>query len=133
VEGNWGLGESVVSGEVNPDRFLFDKETKDLESSINRKTQMVVYRSSGIAMTDVPPDMQDQPCVCKEELLEILRISLDVENHFNMPQDMEWVVDLDLPFPENLYWVQARPAKFTKKREDESEYLAELMTRVFKT
>jgi pyruvate,water dikinase len=45
---------------------------------------------------------------------------------------MEWVVDFDLPFPQNIFWVQARPAKFTKKKEDDAEYIAELMTRVFK-
>lgn len=132
VEGNWGLGESVVSGEVNPDHFLIDKASFDIESTINCKTKMVVYRSSGTAMSDVPQDMQQQACLCKDEILEIVRVSLDVEKHFNAPQDMEWVVDLDLPFPENLFWVQARPAKFTKKTQDDSEYIAELMTRVFK-
>ena len=132
VEGNWGLGESVVSGEVNPDHFLVDKETKDIESTISEKTKMVVYRSSGTATTDVPGDMQNQACLSKEELLEIVRVSLDVEKHFNTPQDMEWVVDFDLPFPQNIFWVQARPAKFTKKKEDDAEYIAELMTRVFK-
>jgi pyruvate,water dikinase len=45
---------------------------------------------------------------------------------------MEWVFDPDQPFPDNLYWVQTRPAKFTKKKESEDEYLAELMTRIFK-
>ncbi|MBN1103252.1 MAG: PEP/pyruvate-binding domain-containing protein [Deltaproteobacteria bacterium] len=132
VEGNWGLGESVVSGEVNPDHFLVDKETLEFERTINRKTRMVVYRSTGTVMSDVPEELQDQPCICKEELLEIVRISLDVERHFNTPQDMEWVVDHDLPLPQNLYWVQARPAKFTRKKEDDAEYIAELMTRVFK-
>jgi pyruvate,water dikinase len=132
VEGNWGLGESVVSGEVNPDHFLVDKETRDVESTVNQKPKMVVYRSSGTATCDVPQDMQNQPCLSKEEVLEIVRVSLDVEKHFNTPQDMEWVVDFDLPFPENIFWVQARPAKFTKKKEDDAEYIAELMTRVFK-
>jgi len=133
VEGNWGLGESVVSGEVNPDHFLVDKESLDIETTISQKTKMVVYRSSGTATADVPQDMQNQSCVCNDEILEIVRVSLDVEKYFNTPQDMEWVVDLDLPFPQNIFWVQARPAKFTKKKQDDAEYIAELMTRVFKS
>jgi pyruvate,water dikinase len=133
VEGNWGLGESVVSGEVNPDCFLIDKETKEIQSTVNLKKKMVVYRSSGTATTEVPKEMQLQPCVEKHELKEIARIAQDVETHFSQPQDMEWVLDLDLPFPDNIFWVQTRPAKFSKKKESESEYLAELMTRVFKT
>jgi len=132
VEGNWGLGESVVSGDVEPDHFLVDKETLEIVSTVSRKTRMLVYRSTGTAMTDVAAEMQNQPCISKEELLEIVRVSLDVENHFKTPQDMEWVVDLDLPVPENLFWVQARPAKFAQKKQDDAEYIAELMTRVFK-
>jgi pyruvate,water dikinase len=117
VEGNWGLGESVVSGEVNPDHFLVDKETMEIEGTVNQKTKMVVYRSSGTVMADVPQDMQHQPCLSKEEVREIARISLEVEKHFNTPQDMEWAVDLDLPFPQNIFWVQARPAEFTRKKQ----------------
>jgi pyruvate,water dikinase len=132
VEGNWGLGESVVSGEVNPDHFLIDKETLGIESTVNEKTKMVVYRSSGTATVEVPRDMRSKPCLTGEEIQEIVRVSLDVEKHFNTPQDMEWVVDLDLPFPQNVFWVQARPAKFSKEKQDDAEYIAELMTRVFK-
>jgi pyruvate,water dikinase len=117
VEGNWGLGESVVSGEVTPDHFLVDKETMDIESTVNRKTKMVIYRSSGTVMADVPQDMQNQPCLSKEEVLEIARISLEVEKHFNTPQEMEWAVDLDLPFPQNVFWVQARAAEFKGKKQ----------------
>jgi pyruvate,water dikinase len=132
VEGNWGLGESVVSGEVNPDHFVVDKETKAIECNISCKTKMVVYRGLGTSTADVPKDIQNQPCLSTSEVLEIARISLDVEKYFNTPQDMEWVVDPDLPFPENIFWVQARPAKFSKKKENDAEYIAELMTRVFK-
>jgi pyruvate, water dikinase len=132
IEGNWGLGESVVSGEVNPDHFLVDKQSMESECTINRKTKMMVYRSSGTAMADVPEDMQNETCLSREEIREIARVSLEVEKHFNTPQDMEWAVDLDLPFPQNIFWVQARPAKVTKKKQDDAEYIAELMTRVFK-
>jgi pyruvate,water dikinase len=132
VEGNWGLGESVVSGDVNPDHFVVDKETKAIECNISCKMKMVVYRGLGTSTADVPKDIQNQPCLSTSEVLEIARISLDVEKYFNTPQDMEWAVDPDLPFPENIFWVQARPAKFSKKKENEAEYIAELMTRVFK-
>ncbi|MEI8181577.1 MAG: PEP/pyruvate-binding domain-containing protein [Desulfomonile sp.] len=132
VEGNWGLGESVVSGEITPDQFIVDKECGDSECIIGNKTKMVCYHTSGIRTTDVPKDMQGEACLKPDELQEIVRISKQVEDHFQVPQDMEWVIDQDLPFPENVFWVQARPAKFTKKKENDAEYLAELMTRIFK-
>ncbi len=133
VEGNWGKGESVVSGECTPDSFLVDKESRSVVSStISQKTKMVVYKRDGIGMVSVPSDKQEAPCITMPELEEIVRIALEVESYFDMPQDMEWVFDDDMPFPDNLFWVQTRPAKYSAKKEDDSEYLAELMTRIFK-
>lgn len=132
VEGNWGLGESVVSGDINPDQFVVDKENGCVDCTVNKKTRMIVYKDSGTAMTEVPEDLQCKRCVDEEELREIVRIARQVEAHFNCPQDMEWVLDVTGCCPHNLYWVQARPAKFSKAKEKESEYLAELMTRMFK-
>jgi len=132
VEGNWGLGESVVSGEVTPDCFIVDKESGETETTVCRKLNMVVYKKTGTGMTRVPSDMQEKACLSKAELEEIVRIAKNVEAHFDMPQDMEWVFDADITFPENLFWVQTRPAKYTQKKESDDEYLAELMTRIFK-
>lgn len=133
VEGNWGLGESVVSGEITPDCFIVDKATGETETTISEKLHMVVYKKSGTGTIQVPKDLQSKPCIDKTELEEIVRIAKKTEAHFDIPQDMEWVFDKDISFPGNLYWVQTRPAKYTQKKEDDSEYLAELMTRIFKT
>lgn len=131
VEGNWGLGESVVSGEITPDTFVVDEETREVQEEINPKTKMVVYQDKGTIMVDVPANMQTHPCLTRQELLEIVRVARQVEKHFGVPQDMEWVIDEALQCPDSLYWVQARPAKFAVKKETDSEYLAELMTRLF--
>jgi pyruvate,water dikinase len=132
IEGNWGLGESVVSGEITPDQFIIDKDTGETQTTIAQKTKMVAYSSSGTSIMSIPNELRDRPCLAERELREIARVSKEVENHFQLPQDMEWVVDDELPFPENVFWVQTRPAKFTKTKRDDSEYLAELMTRIFK-
>ena len=55
VEGNFGLGESVVSGEITPDSFIVNKKDMCVESrSIGEKTKMVVYGESGTTVEDVP-------------------------------------------------------------------------------
>jgi pyruvate,water dikinase len=132
IEGNWGLGESVVSGQITPDQFTVDKACGEFECVISDKTEMVCYSPTGIGFRKVPEPLRCKPCVNEEELWEIASVAKKVEAHFNVPQDMEWVVDSDLPFPENIFWVQARPAKYAAKKENESEYLAELMSRVFR-
>ena len=132
VEGNWGLGESVVSGEITPDQFVVEKSTGICESTISTKNRMVCYGRTGTKIAEVPKPLQCESCLNPSELSEIVRIATDVENYFNAPQDMEWVVDQDLSFPENIYWVQARPAKYNKTKQDDSQYLADLMSQIFR-
>jgi len=133
IEGNWGLGESVVSGEMNPDNFIVDKASLAIEKKINRKTQWVVPNGRGTRKAEVPAELQDLPCLEDDEILEIVRIARNVEDHFGVPQDMEWVVDKDLGFPESVIWVQARPAKYTAKKADaDTEYLLDRMTQLFR-
>jgi pyruvate,water dikinase len=133
VEGNWGLGESVVSGEITPDQFIIDKACGDFECVLGEKNKMVCFHSAGTRVESVPADLRKMACLEENELKEIVRVAQNVEAHFGVPQDMEWVVDKDAAFPENIYWVQTRPAKYTqKKKEDDAVYLAELMSRIFK-
>ena len=133
IEGNWGLGESVVAGEINPDNFIVNKSSMSIEKKVNKKTRCVVSTANGTVKADVPAHLQELPCLEDEEIRELVRIALGVEKHFGMPQDMEWVVDQDLPFPENVIWVQARPAKFTAQRKEaDADYIVDQMARLFR-
>jgi pyruvate,water dikinase len=132
IEANWGLGESVVSGAVNPDSFTVDKDTLEIQKKVSTKTRCVICAGEGTAVVDVPSEKQALPCLNDDEILEITRIAKQTEAHFGVPQDMEWVVDDKLPFPESIIWVQARPAKFASRDKDEEiEYLLDQMVRFF--
>ncbi len=134
VEGNFGLGESVVSGEITPDSFVVHKRDMNIESSsVAEKTKMVIYDTAGTCLCDVSDDLKHQPCLEECEILEIVRIAKDVEAHFGAPQDMEWVVDKRFSFPESIFWVQARGAKYTKKEaHKDEEYVIDLMLQLFR-
>jgi pyruvate,water dikinase len=133
VEGNWGLGESVASGEMTPDHFVVAKETGAIDRTVHRKTRWVVSTGAGTANADLPEALRDVPCLTDDELREIARVAMEVERHFGVPQDMEWVVDRDLPLPQSVFWVQARPAKYAPKtRAAEIDYLVEQMARLFR-
>jgi pyruvate,water dikinase len=46
---------------------------------------------------------------------------------------MEWVVDKDLPPGQNVFWLQARSARYVKvKKAEEIDYLIDLMVMIFK-
>lgn len=133
IEGNWGLGESVVSGDITPDNFIVNKATRAIERKVSKKTRCVISTGNGTIKADVPLHQQDIACLEDEEIQELVRIALSVEKHFGMPQDMEWVVDRDLPFPENVIWVQARPAKFNAKRKEaDADYIVDQMAMLFR-
>jgi pyruvate, water dikinase len=124
IEGNWGLGESVVSGSVTPDKWVVDKVVLEIvKSTISSKDLEFVFdESSGRArMLNVPSDRQSIPCLPDEEVLELARLGKRLEQHYHAPQDIEWTVDRDLPFPGNIFFVQTRPETIWSKKRSEGK------------
>jgi pyruvate,water dikinase len=112
IEGSWGLGEAVVSGSVTPDTYVVDKRTlKILEKRIAEKTHEVVRDpSSGQTVkVEVPPERRKAPCLTDEEVVKLAELALKIEQHYGHPQDIEWAIDRDMKFPENIFIVQSRP------------------------
>jgi pyruvate,water dikinase len=112
IEGNYGLGEAVVSGAVTPDDFIVDKKTlKVIEKRIAKKTvQYIRDPTTGKTVhVEVPPEKQDQPCINDAEILKLAELAKRIEQHYGKAQDIEWAIDSDLPFPNNVFIVQSRP------------------------
>jgi pyruvate,water dikinase len=112
IEGNYGLGETVVSGVVNPDDFVVDKKTVTInERRISRKTIKYIRdpETGKTVHLDVPESEQKVPCVSDEELFKLAELGKRIEQHYGKAMDIEWAIDLDLPFPGNMFIVQARP------------------------
>ena len=115
IEANWGLGESVVSGELTPDRWVLDKATCTVkESVLGRKEKFCCLLDTGVVMQDTPAEKSCALCCTEEELAEIGRLAKRLEEHFGVPQDIEWAVAEDRPFP-NVVLLQARAAVVVKK------------------
>jgi len=115
LEGSWGLGESVVAGVVTPDSYLIDKVTLEiLQRTISPKLSeyVVCYdglRNTHVAMQDVPESRQTVACLGDAEIVELARLGKRIERHYGKPMDIEWAIDQDLEFPENVMILQARP------------------------
>jgi len=131
LEANWGLGEGVVSGGESVDGFVVDKESMEiLARHVGNKVKCVVYTKDGADWADVPEHMQSMPCISDEEILEIARVAKAAEKTLGGPQDMEWAIDQDLPFPESLFWLQTRPAKVAaKKKVSATSHIADLIAK----
>jgi len=112
IEANWGLGESVVSGSVTPDHYVVDKQTLNvIEKSIAIKTVEYI-RDPATGKTvhaTVQEDRKEQPCLTDKEIKRLAEIARTIEEHYGRAQDIEFSVDRDLSFPENIFIVQSRP------------------------
>ena len=133
LEANWGLGEGVVSGAESVDGFVVDKESMEIVARhVGEKVKCVMYTKDGADWVDVPEHMQSMPCISDEEILEIARVAKAAEKTLGGPQDMEWAVDQDLPFPESLFWLQTRPAKVgIRKAESATDRIIDLMAKFY--
>lgn len=112
IEGNFGLGETVVSGAVNPDDFVLDKATSVIkERRISKKTVKYVRdpKTGKTIHLDIPEAEQKLVCVTDNEIFKLAELAKRIEKHYGKPMDIEWAIDGDLDFPENMMLVQARP------------------------
>ena len=117
IESTWGLGEPLVSGEVDPDRFTVDKVTLGvLERSVGKK--LIEHRPDPaqrkVVIDEVEPARRDATSLTDAEVIELARLGKKIERHFGAPQDIEWAVDGD---SEEIVALQARPETVWSQRE----------------
>jgi pyruvate,water dikinase len=107
VEASWGLGESVVSGQVSPDRYRVDPDTgRVVERQVARKR---VRSAGGGATEPVPEELQHQPCLDDEQLAELAELGRRIEALYGGPRDVEWAW-VRRPEGGGKFWLlQARP------------------------
>jgi pyruvate,water dikinase len=123
IEGSWGLGETVVSGSVNPDKFVVDKVVMETnERTISAKHIECVYDpdKGGVINAELDSDRQCRCCLEDREIIELVNIAKNIETHYGRAMDIEWAIDKDLSFPENMFIVQARPETIWNQRKEES-------------
>jgi pyruvate,water dikinase len=112
VEGSWGLGSAIVSGEVTPDKYVVGKITGEIVSrTVSLKMRMHRPNAAGAGVIDeeVPDDQQNAACLSDDELQALVDIAKRVERHYNCPQDIEWAIARDQPPGENVFLLQSRP------------------------
>jgi pyruvate,water dikinase len=112
IEGNYGLGEAVVSGAVTPDHFVVDKKTMTITERSLSKKEIAYVRDPNTGKTvhlQVHAEHQGKPCISDEEILKLAEMAELIEKHYGKAQDIEWAIDGDLPFPSNTFITQSRP------------------------
>ena len=105
INAAWGLGEAIVSGQVSPDTIIVEKASGAVKQVvIGNKTVMTVPVENGTAERAVDDTKRQEAVLTHEQIRQLTRPGRDIEQHFQMPQDIEWAIA-----DEQIFILQARP------------------------
>jgi rifampicin phosphotransferase len=105
ISANWGLGESVVAGEVTPDTAVVDRASGTLVSyQVGSKETMTVADGAATRATDTPAGLRSAAVLWPAQACELARVGLAIEKLYGEPVDVEWALAAG-----ELSVVQARP------------------------
>ena len=90
VNANFGLGESVVSGDGEIDQYVLDRDGKLRSSVIGHKTARVICGEHGSQAIEVSAEEAARPCMPDTALAELAMLMRRVEDAYQFPQDIEW-------------------------------------------
>ncbi|GLY49869.1 phosphoenolpyruvate synthase [Lentzea sp. NBRC 102530] len=108
VEASFGLGEVVVSGQVEPDTYVLRRDgdaVSLVDTRVGRKTHKIVRGTNGnderIQLTSEESHAQ---VLTEAEAVAIGQLGVRVQRHYGEPQDTEWAI------ADGRTWlVQSRP------------------------
>ncbi len=104
IEGAFGLGELVVSGQITPDSYITDKEGNIKEKNISNQN-FGLFRNEKGENEEIKLDDGAKECLTPDEVKRLAVIGKEIENHYKKPQDIEWAVDQD----DKIFITQSRP------------------------
>jgi pyruvate,water dikinase len=111
IEGSFGLGEAVVSGQVSPDRYVVDKHDQAITLRSVRPKELVIEstETGGTVKRELTPQEGKRPALTDDEILRLAELGIAIEREYGSPQDTEWAFDPD----GNAWMLQSRPISAT--------------------
>ena len=93
IEVSYGIGDMIVSGEVEPDDYIVDRETLGIvEKKIGRKDKMNVGEDGSTKVIVLEKALINKQVLSYDKVKEIAKNCLKVEKIFKYPQDIEWCI-----------------------------------------
>lgn len=120
IEAGFGLGEAIVSGQITPDSYVIAKDSlKILDKNIYTQ-ERGIYRSKDNKSNDwvnIQNKKGSLQCLSDEQILELSKLIIEIENHYGFPCDIEWAMKSG-----EFYIVQSRPITTLKNRSISDNY-----------
>jgi len=96
IEACWGLGETLVQGKIEPDRYIVDKTTGNIiEKVIGKKTlERIRDPIYGVIVErKVSKSKIESQVLNDNEIVALAAYCSKIEKHYNFPQDIEWAME----------------------------------------
>ncbi|MEX0618495.1 MAG: phosphoenolpyruvate synthase [Pseudohongiellaceae bacterium] len=116
INANWGLGETVVQGSIDPDEYMVFKPLLDdvsckpiISRTLGGKEKKLIYsprKSKPTQLVNTSEWERQSPVLSDDDVLLLSRWAVIVEKHYGCPMDMEWAKDGESG---EMFIVQARP------------------------
>jgi pyruvate,water dikinase len=117
IEGAWGLGSAVVSGEVTPDKWVLGKITGEISQRdiSDKHIKQVPAPEGGIQEVELDGEERTSPCLTDEQLMALREVGRRIERHYGKPQDIEWALDQE----GRVLLLQSRPETVWAQKDKE--------------
>ncbi|MFN2109232.1 MAG: PEP/pyruvate-binding domain-containing protein, partial [Anaerolineae bacterium] len=89
IDATLGLGEALVSGQVEPDHYIVDADEQIVEKTLGRKALAIHGREGGGTIT-VAQEAAAQQALSDDSIRELAHLGRRVADYFGVPQDVEW-------------------------------------------
>lgn len=115
INASYGLGESIVSGQVNPDIFIYSKSKNEIVMKTLGSKQISIYMNAhnGTDTIETAEEKRKSYSLTDEQIIELSDVSKKIEDMYKMPMDIEWAYENG-----KLYILQARAVTTLNVREE---------------
>ncbi|MCR5775164.1 MAG: phosphoenolpyruvate synthase, partial [Lachnospiraceae bacterium] len=117
INASYGLGEAVVSGIVNPDEYICDRNGTVLKEVIGSKEEEIIYSADNRGTVKVPVDesRRKRAALDKDIIPKLVAEGIRIEEHYGHPMDIEWAVRGG-----RIYILQARNITTIQKSDEKA-------------
>ncbi|MCL4863935.1 MAG: hypothetical protein KJZ93_31295 [Caldilineaceae bacterium] len=118
INASWGLGESLVGGNVTPDTYMVRKADLVIQQrQIADKVCMTVPAANGAREIAVPRWLRRQPALSEDQIVEMARLAIMLE------ATMGWPVDVECAYRHGeLHLLQCRPITTGVRTTDDNQH-----------
>ena len=124
IEGGFGLGEAIVSGQITPDSYIVEKESGVIfEKNVSVQKHALVRKKKAVAKgkpeedpnewVNLPEAEGEKQKLSDKLILELAELIIRIEKHYGFPCDIEWAYEKG-----KFFITQSRPITTLQKRMD---------------